>query len=94
MGELLNQLANNLAQLQFSREFEREADARSVAYLANSPYACGAIASFFTKIQEKEKGLGRIPEFLSTHPNPENRLQRIQQLEAEYNCGEQAKALL
>lgn len=94
VGDLLNQIANNLAQLQFSRDFEREANAASVAYLADSPYACGAIASFFTKMQEKEKGMGRIPEFLSTHPNPENRLQRIQQLEAEYNCGGEAKATL
>ncbi|WP_258103654.1 M48 family metalloprotease [Marinoscillum sp. MHG1-6] len=68
-------LVGTLKQLEFSREDEAEADAASVDYLDETDFACNGAAEFFRKI-EAEGGAG-VPEFLSTHPNPSNRINDI-----------------
>jgi predicted Zn-dependent protease len=73
----LTQIAANLATLSFDRNAEREADEYSVIYLAGTKYyACNGAAGFFEKII-KEGQQGRTPEFLSTHPDPGNRVEAI-----------------
>lgn len=84
-GEIVAQLAGQLAGLRFSREYEKEADARSVDYLAKTQYPCNAAGSFFRKLQEEE-GDGRIPAFLSTHPHPENRVREIEKRSEKIGC--------
>ena len=81
----LAQIAAGLGQLKFSRDFEKEADQYSVIYL-NGPgyYACDGAAGFFIKAQSQ--GQASQPEFLSTHPNPDNRIQAIQAKGTELNC--------
>ncbi|MCC3157140.1 M48 family metalloprotease [Hymenobacter sp. 15J16-1T3B] len=83
-----SQIASGLAglgTLKFSRDFENEADQYSVIYL-NGPgyYACDGAAGFFIKAQSQ--GQASPPEFLSTHPNPDNRIQAIQTKATELNC--------
>lgn len=79
----LTQIAAGLGQLKFSRDFEREADDYSVIYLnGTNYYACNGAAGFFTKLQ----GRANPPEFLSTHPNPDNRIQAINNKATELNC--------
>ena len=85
LSEIAAQLAGQLAGLQFSREYEQEADARSVDYLSSTPYPCSAAASFFIKLQE-EKEQGRIPTFLSTHPSPDNRIAEILARSKQLGC--------
>ncbi|WP_017730833.1 M48 family metalloprotease [Nafulsella turpanensis] len=85
LGEIAAQLAGHLAGLQFSREYEQEADARSVEYLAQTSYPCSAAASFFQKLQQEEKQ-GRTPTFLSTHPSPENRVKEILAHSQQLGC--------
>jgi predicted Zn-dependent protease len=85
LGEIAAQLAGQLAGLKFSREYEEEADARSVDYLSNTTYPCNAVASFFEKLQEEEQE-GRVPTFLSTHPQPENRIEKIRTRSKELGC--------
>ncbi|GAA3941605.1 M48 family metalloprotease [Hymenobacter algoricola] len=87
LGENPNQLAQiaaGLGQLKFSRDFEKEADTYSVIYLSGTDYACDGAAGFFIKTQAA--GGGNPPEFLSTHPNPDNRVEAIQAKAAELNC--------
>lgn len=78
LGENQNQLtdiAQSLVGLTFSRENETEADKYSVRYLCPTIYRANGAGEFFTKIIAM--GGSQIPEFLSTHPNPDNRVNNI-----------------
>ena len=80
------QLAGSLAGLRFSRDAETEADNTSVDYLAGTNhYACDGAAGFFIKMQQDAQQ-SNPPEFLSTHPDPGNRIQNIQQLAQQKGC--------
>jgi beta-barrel assembly-enhancing protease len=72
---MLVSLAKNLSDLKYSRKHETEADTYSVNYLSGTNYKCNGAASFFQKLQAAGKSQG--PEFLSTHPDPGNRVQNI-----------------
>lgn len=85
---LLAELAFGLVSLRFSRSDETEADAFSVRYLCDTPYAANGAAEFFRKLE----GASSVPAFLSTHPNPENRVQRIDDLAVELECSTEAYA--
>jgi predicted Zn-dependent protease len=81
--ELLNVggMAAQLLFLRYSREDELESDQLSVEYTSLAGYDPAEVMAFFqtlNRIQEKE-GQG-MPNFLSTHPNPGDRVQRIRQL--------------
>ncbi len=83
----LTELAKNLKMLQYSRCHESEADSYSVEYLANgtSPaFQCDATARFFEIIAAN--GGSKTPEFLSTHPNPDNRVQAITDKAKSLGC--------
>lgn len=80
---LIEQIALGLASLRFSREHESEADEYSVIYLCPTDYKADGAAAFFKKI--KGKG-GTPPEFLSTHPDPGNRVVAIEKKATELAC--------
>jgi predicted Zn-dependent protease len=82
---IVQDIATGLSALAFSRENESEADEKSVRYLANSRYACDGTAGFFQKLIDEGSG-GGGPEFLSTHPNPDNRVEAIEAKAAELGC--------
>jgi len=65
----------NLALLNYSREDETEADINSVHYLYNTEYDARGAARFFEKMVKAGNGGG--PVFMSTHPDPGNRVQKI-----------------
>ncbi len=71
----LTQVAKGMIGLKYSRDNESEADMRSVDYLYPTQYDARGAARFFEKIVEQGGGGG--PEFLSTHPNPDNRVEDI-----------------
>jgi predicted Zn-dependent protease len=72
----LLQIATGLAQLEFGRDAETEADNCSVDWLYQTAYNPIGAAGFFEKIQ-KEKNKINIPEFLSTHPDPGHRVENM-----------------
>ena len=79
----LGGMAAQLLFLRYSREDELEADQLSVEYTSQAGYEAREVISFFqtiNRLQEKE-GQG-MPNFLSTHPNPGDRVQRIRELTA------------
>ncbi len=73
-----------LTGLSYGRSQEAEADDYSVRYLADTEYACNATAGFFEKISEE--GGERPPEFLSTHPESENRVRDINRAASKAEC--------
>ncbi|MCU0393046.1 MAG: M48 family metalloprotease [Thermoflexibacter sp.] len=84
-GNMLAQIVGSLVNLNFSRKHEKEADDYSVIYLCNTPYQADGAAGFFGKLQRTNRG-SRTPEFLSTHPNPENRVQNIKNAAVQRKC--------
>jgi hypothetical protein len=61
--------------LKFGREFEREADLLGAQLLARAGYDPREMAKMFETIERQ--GGNRGPEWLSSHPNPGNRVQAI-----------------
>ncbi len=75
-------LAAKLAiELPNSRESEAEADRMGIELAAKAGYHPYAAVSLWQKMNEV--GGGRMPEFLSTHPAPENREQTLKALVPE-----------
>jgi len=81
---VLTQVVAGLLALSFSRDDEAEADEFSVIYLCETDYNASGAAGFFEKI-EAAGGSG-VPEFLSTHPDPGNRVADIHAKEVELGC--------
>lgn len=77
-AEIAAQLATGASALAFSRDHEYEADEYAVKYLNATEYHPPALASFFEKLENM--GGTRPPEFLSTHPSPDNRLEKIDEV--------------
>jgi len=74
---MLANLGVNLLGLKFSRGDESEADIYAVRYLSDTPYNPVAFADFFKRLQSKGEDPG-IFQFLSTHPDPGNRVEKIE----------------
>src|SRR5262249_19251991 len=62
--------------LKYSRDAESQADLMGTQILYDSGYDPNALVQFFEKIQAESKG--RAIQFLSDHPNPENRISNVQ----------------
>lgn len=70
--------ATQLLFLRYGREDELESDQLGVEYAARAGYEAALGADFFTTLQRiNEREQNAIPTFLSTHPDPGNRRQRI-----------------
>ncbi len=72
----LARIASGVMELNYGRDAETEADNCSVEWLYKTSYNPIGAAGFFEKIEKQGKGPG-IPEFLSTHPNPDNRISNM-----------------
>lgn len=83
--QAIKQVTAGLIGLQFSRSHETEADKASVHYLCPTEYDAAGGAKFFEKIQAD--GGGSVPEFLSTHPNPDDRIENFYNEKLERGCG-------
>jgi len=83
----LANVAKGLLTLKYSRGNETEADMSSVEYLskAASGYSCTGTAGFFEKLIATGN-TSSTPQFLSTHPNPDNRVEKIKEKAAEIGC--------
>lgn len=80
----LTEIAEGLVSLKNSRADESDADEYSVRYLCETEYNAAGAAGFFEKITAE--GGSSVPEFLSTHPSPENRVEDINQQKTDLGC--------
>lgn len=64
--------------MKFSRDHEHQADELGFRYMTREGYDPRAISSMFAMLQQQAAmgGGGRLPEWQSTHPDPENRVAR------------------
>lgn len=81
---VLGQITTGLISLKFSRGHETEADHMSVHYLCPTPWPGDGGAGFFEKIAES--GSQTPPQFLSTHPSPDNRIEAYHNWASTENC--------
>ena len=80
-GDLLTELGRFSAGsvlLRYSRAAETQADVMGTQVLYDAGYDPRALARFFEKIEAESKGKNP-PEFFSDHPNPERRVERVQE---------------
>lgn len=78
-GALLTQLGAFAAGgvlLRYSRSAESQADVMGTQVLYDTGYDPRAMAQFFEKLEAESKGKNP-PEFFSDHPNPEHRVERV-----------------
>ncbi|RUO38521.1 peptidase M48 [Aliidiomarina shirensis] len=61
-------------QINYTRQFEREADRVGMAALARAGYDPEGAPRFFTKLQARYRYATQVPQFLITHPLPESRI--------------------
>ena len=83
-GNLLTDLGASLISLKFSRSFEKEADRMAIKLLCATDYRADGLADFFEKLEAS--GNKRLPAFLSTHPNPGKRVDKIKKNVADLAC--------
>ncbi len=82
--EMIKQVSEGLIGLKFSRNHETEADSKSVEYLCPTDYNANGGGKFFEKIAAA--GGGKSIEFLSTHPNPDKRIENYNAKKTEFGC--------
>ena len=73
-------LGANSVLLKFSRNAESQADLTGSHMMAEAGYDPMEMAHFFTKLSSPGKGFaGSVEQFMSDHPNPDNRERAIEQ---------------
>ncbi len=85
LAQIAASIAGGLGSLKFSRKHESESDDYSVRYLSHTEYACNGAAGFFRKLEDEGR-CNESGEWLSTHPDPCNRVDAIDQRAAELQC--------
>jgi predicted Zn-dependent protease len=72
------QMIGGLINMKYGRDDELESDRYGVKYMAQAGYDPRSMIDVMKILAEAGGGRGG-PEFFQTHPNPENRIQRIEQ---------------
>jgi beta-barrel assembly-enhancing protease len=71
-------IVGQLINMRWGREHELESDFLGVCFMHDAGYEPEALIQVMNVLAESRQGQAP-PEFFSTHPNPENRIQRIQE---------------
>lgn len=74
---MIAQAVNQLVSLNYGREDELESDRLGFEFMTDADYNPEGLVELM-QIFEAAESRGRPPEFLSTHPNPGNRIDRLE----------------
>lgn len=74
----LAQMVGQMVNMRYGREDEIESDTLGVRLMREAGYKPEAMIEVMKILAQSSKG-GNTPEFFSTHPNPDNRIQRIRE---------------
>lgn len=80
---MIAQYVGQMVNLKYGRDDEIESDKYGVKYLVESGYKPEAMIEVM-EILNDTSGKNKSPEFLSSHPNPENRIQKIKEYIEQY----------
>jgi predicted Zn-dependent protease len=75
---VIAQAVNQMIQLKYSRNDELEADAYGLKYMTQAGYDPSSMLDVMRILKESAASAGRGPNILSTHPDPDARIQAIQ----------------
>ena len=75
--------AGLLGALNYTRQFEEQADAEGMRLILAAGIDPQGMISFFEKIQKEDGNTAAIPAYFSTHPSPESRIERLKILAGE-----------
>ncbi len=76
----LAQAVTQLVSLRYGRADELESDQLGFRFITQAGYNPQGIVELMQKLGASRQGGSAQPEFFSTHPNPENRVERLKQL--------------
>jgi predicted Zn-dependent protease len=76
-GAQLGAMGAQVMQTKYSRDYETQADMLGAKIMANAGYDPHDLANMFRTIEQQSSSGGRAPEWMSTHPNPGNRFEKI-----------------
>jgi beta-barrel assembly-enhancing protease len=76
-GEVLQQVMHKLSSSAYDRTLETDADMTAVKYLQNSHINPEPLADFLYRISEEGNDMPKALEWISTHPNSEERAKEI-----------------
>ena len=79
---MVSAVANQMAQLSYGREDEHQSDSLGLRYMAQAGYDPSAMLEVM-RILKDAAGGGRQPEWMSSHPLPDNRIKDIEQYLAQ-----------
>jgi beta-barrel assembly-enhancing protease len=71
------QMVGQVVNMRYGRDDELESDSQGLDYMAAAGYDPRAMVGVMQKLASVNEG-PRPPEFFSTHPNPENRIEQIE----------------
>ncbi|MEO0540654.1 MAG: M48 family metallopeptidase [Cyanobacteria bacterium P01_A01_bin.105] len=81
---ILAQAVNQMLTLRYGRDDELESDRLGFEFMTEANYNPVGIVELMAILNSAQMGEGgRPPEFLSTHPNPDNRIGKLEALIAE-----------
>lgn len=77
-GAQMAQMIGQMVNMKYGRDDELESDKLGVRFMAESGYDPRGMIRVM-QILAEASGAGKSTEFFSTHPNPENRIERIEE---------------
>lgn len=77
-AQAVSSMVANMLQLKYGRGDELEADKLGLTLMHRAGYDPRAMIGVMKILEKASGGLSRQPEFASTHPNPGNRIQQIE----------------
>lgn len=87
------QMIANMVGMKYGREQELESDDLGVRFMFESGYDPRALLDVMRILEEASQGGQRQPEFFSTHPSPENRVQKINEAIEKYTQGKKLNSI-
>lgn len=74
---ILAQAVNQMVNLKYGRKDELESDLLGLQFMTAAGYNPVGIVELLEILNSAKDGAGEQPEFLSTHPNPANRIEQL-----------------
>lgn len=85
---MISRFVGNMVNMKYGRDDELESDSYGVKYMIEAGYKPEAMIEVM-KILKDASGGGGQPEFMSTHPSPDNRIEKLKEIIAKYKNSSQ-----
>lgn len=80
---MISRFVGSMINMKYGRDDELESDKYGVKYIIQSGYKPEAMIEVMQILKDASGG-GKQPEFMSTHPSPDNRIEKLKEIIADY----------